>query len=72
MISTRLLFARFMVVAAPTGRAVDVAVREGAGNTGATIDALLGQIERGQTVLDPGTVVVVDEAGMVGTLTVNP
>jgi conjugative relaxase-like TrwC/TraI family protein len=58
---------RRVVVAAPTGRAVDVAVREGAGNTGATIDALLGQIERGQTVLDPGTVVVVDEAGMVGT-----
>ena len=56
-----------MLVAAPTGRAVDVAVREQAGDRGATLDALLGQLERGEEVLDTDTVVIVDEAGMVGT-----
>lgn len=56
-----------VLVAAPTGRAVDVAVREQAGDDGATLDALLGRLERGQEVLDADTVVVVDEAGMVGT-----
>lgn len=56
-----------VVVAAPTGRAVDVAVREHAGDTGATVDGLLGRIERGQEILDADTVVVVDEAAMVGT-----
>lgn len=56
-----------VLVAAPTGRAVDVAVREQAGDHGATLDALLGRLERGQEVLDADTVVVVDEAGMVGT-----
>ncbi|GFG55928.1 hypothetical protein MMUR_00640 [Mycolicibacterium murale] len=50
-----------------TGRAVDVAVREEAGDHGATLDALLGQLERGTEVLDTDTVIVVDEAGMVGT-----
>lgn len=56
-----------VLVAAPTGRAVDVAVREQAGDRGATLDALLGQLERGQEVLDTDTVVIIDEAGMVGT-----
>lgn len=56
-----------VLVAAPTGRAVDVAVREQAGDHGATLDALLGRLERGEEVLDADTVVVVDEAGMVGT-----
>ncbi|MDY6996610.1 MAG: MobF family relaxase [Actinomycetota bacterium] len=56
-----------VLVAAPTGRAVDVAVREQAGDHGATLDALLGRLERGTEVLDADTVVVVDEAGMVGT-----
>ena len=56
-----------VLVAAPTGRAVDVAVREEAGDHGATLDALLGQLERGTEVLDTDTVIVVDEAGMVGT-----
>ncbi len=56
-----------VLVAAPTGRAVDVAVREQAGDSGATLDALLWQIERGREVLDADTVIVVDEAGMVGT-----
>lgn len=56
-----------VLVVAPTGRAVDVAVREQAGDHGATVDALLGQLERGTEVLDSDTVVIVDEAGMVGT-----
>ncbi len=56
-----------VLVAAPTGRAVDVAVREQAGDHGATLHALLGRLERGQEVLDTDTVVIVDEAGMVGT-----
>ncbi|OAN31245.1 MobF family relaxase [Mycolicibacterium iranicum] len=56
-----------VLVAAPTGRAVDVAVREEAGDLGATLDALLGRLERGEEVLDADTVIVVDEAGMVGT-----
>ncbi|UXA21346.1 relaxase domain-containing protein (plasmid) [Mycobacterium sp. SMC-4] len=56
-----------VLVVAPTGRAVDVAVREQAGDRGATVDALLGQLERGTEVLDSDTLVIVDEAGMVGT-----
>ncbi|RIT15046.1 AAA family ATPase [Mycobacteroides abscessus] len=56
-----------VLVAAPTGRAVDVAVREQAGDQGATLDALLGQLERGTEVLDSDTLVIIDEAGMVGT-----
>jgi conjugative relaxase-like TrwC/TraI family protein len=56
-----------VLVVAPTGRAVDVAVREQAGDRGATLDALLGQLERGTEVLDSDTLVIVDEAGMVGT-----
>ncbi|MBE5438387.1 MULTISPECIES: MobF family relaxase [Mycobacteriaceae] len=56
-----------VLVVAPTGRAVDVAVREQAGDRGATVDALLGQLERGTEFLDGDTLVIVDEAGMVGT-----
>lgn len=56
-----------VLVAAPTGRAVDVAVREQAGDHGATLDALLGRLERGTEVLDADTVVIIDEASMVGT-----
>jgi len=56
-----------VLVAAPTARAVDVAVSEQAGDSGATVDALLGRLGRGEEALDADTVVVVDEAGMVGT-----
>jgi conjugative relaxase-like TrwC/TraI family protein len=56
-----------VLVVAPTGRAVDVAVREQAGDRGATLDSLLGQLERGTEALDSDTLVIVDEAGMVGT-----
>ena len=58
---------RVMVVA-PTGRAVDVALAEGAADTGATVAAVLADLResRGQQ-LDAGTLLLVDEAGMVGT-----
>jgi conjugative relaxase-like TrwC/TraI family protein len=56
-----------VVVLAPTGRAVDVAVREGAGDEGHTIAKALQSLQDNTLALDRGTVVVVDEAGMVGT-----
>jgi hypothetical protein len=53
--------------AGPTGKAVDVAVREGAGDTGYTIAKTLKSLEDGTLKLGHLDVVVVDEAGMVGT-----
>ncbi|EHB44041.1 TrwC relaxase [Mycolicibacterium rhodesiae JS60] len=52
---------------APTGKAVDVAVREHAGDTGTTVAAALKRLRNGSLTFDERTVVVVDEAGMVGT-----
>jgi len=56
-----------VLVLAPTGRAVDVAVREGAGDIGFTLAKALQDLRNGTLTLNRGTVVVVDEAGMVGT-----
>ncbi|BCI52222.1 TraA/ATP-dependent exoDNAse/relaxase [Mycolicibacterium litorale] len=56
-----------IVVLAPTGKAVDVAVREGVGDTGYTIAKALLMLQRNELELAPSTLVVVDEAGMVGT-----
>lgn len=56
-----------VLVLAPTGRAVDVAVREGAGDEGLTIAKALQDLRNGTLTLNRGTLVVVDEAGMVGT-----
>lgn len=56
-----------VVVLAPTGKAVDVAVREGAGDIGYTIAKALLMLQRNELPLAPSTLVVVDEAGMVGT-----
>ena len=56
-----------VLVLAPTGRAVDVAVREGAGDRGLTIAKALQDLRNGTLTLDRRTLVVVDEAGMVGT-----
>ena len=56
-----------VLVLAPTGRAVDVAVREGAGDEGFTIAKAVQDLKNGTLTLDRGTLVVVDEAGMVGT-----
>lgn len=56
-----------VVVVAPTGRAVDVALAEGAADTGATVAATLADLREGHTQLDASTLLLVDEAGMVGT-----
>ena len=55
------------LVLAPTGKAVDVAVREGAGDHGHTIATALQLLHNNQLNLGPHTLVVVDEAAMVGT-----
>jgi conjugative relaxase-like TrwC/TraI family protein len=56
-----------VVVVAPTGRAVDVALAEGAADTGATVAAALTDIREGRWQLDAATLLLVDEAAMVGT-----
>jgi conjugative relaxase-like TrwC/TraI family protein len=56
-----------VLVLAPTGKAVDVAVREGAGDTGYTIAKALHDLHNGSLKLDHLDLVIVDEAGMVGT-----
>jgi conjugative relaxase-like TrwC/TraI family protein len=55
------------LVLAPTGKAVDVAVREGAGDHGYTIAKALQLLRDNQLDLGSHTLVVVDEAAMVGT-----
>ena len=57
-----------VLVLAPTHRAVDEAMSEGAGGAGMTIAAALERHRRGTLRLSAApTLVVVDEAGMVGT-----
>jgi conjugative relaxase-like TrwC/TraI family protein len=56
-----------VLVVAPTGNAVDVAVREGAGDQGYTIAKALQLLGDNTLALGPHTLVVVDEAAMVGT-----
>jgi hypothetical protein len=56
-----------MVVLAPTGKAVDEAMGEGAGDRGLTVAKALMLIEDNQLNIDRSTVVIVDEASMVGT-----
>ena len=56
-----------MLVLAPTGKAVDVAVREGAGDEGLTIAKALQLLRDNQLELRSHTLVIVDEAAMVGT-----
>ncbi|OBF46887.1 MobF family relaxase [Mycolicibacterium monacense] len=56
-----------VVILAPTGKAVDVAVHEGAGDSGCTIAKALLMLQRNELELATSTLVVVDEAGMVGT-----
>lgn len=60
-------FAGRVLVVAPTGQAVDVAVREGAGDVGLTVAKALGSLGDETLTLDRATLVIVDEAGMVGT-----
>jgi conjugative relaxase-like TrwC/TraI family protein len=56
-----------VLVLAPTGKAVDVAVREGAGDHGYTIAKALHLVRGNQLALNRQTLVIVDEAAMVGT-----
>ena len=58
---------RRVLVVAPTGKAVDVAVREGAGDEGMTVAKAVASLRDETLKLDHLTVVVLDEAGMVGT-----
>lgn len=56
-----------LILLAPTGKAVDVAVAEGAATVAHTLHSALPKLADGSLVLSPFDVVVVDEAGMVGT-----
>jgi len=56
-----------VLVLAPTGQAVDVAMREGAGDDGMTIAKALHALRDETLKLKHDTLIVVDEAGMVGT-----
>jgi conjugative relaxase-like TrwC/TraI family protein len=56
-----------VLVLAPTGKAVDVAVREGAGDEGYTIAKALQLLRDNTLQLGRSTLVIVDEAAMVGT-----
>lgn len=56
-----------VLVLAPTGNAADVAIREGAGDEGLTIAKAIQELGNGRLQLGPHTLVVVDEAAMVGT-----
>jgi conjugative relaxase-like TrwC/TraI family protein len=60
-------FGARVLVLAPTGKAVDVAMCEGAGDTGLTVAKALASLRDNTVELDQWTLVVVDEAAMVGT-----
>lgn len=56
-----------VLVLAPTGKAVDEAMRDEAGDRGLTVAKALQLIEADQLGVDRRTVIIVDEASMVGT-----
>lgn len=56
-----------VLVLAPTGKAVDEAMQEGAGDRGLTVAKTLNLIEDNELHVDRNALVVVDEASMVGT-----
>ena len=56
-----------VLVLAPTGKAVDEAMRDGAGDRGLTVAKALKMIQDTTLAIDRKTLVVVDEASMVGT-----
>jgi conjugative relaxase-like TrwC/TraI family protein len=56
-----------VLVLAPTGKAVDVALREGAGDTGYTIAKAVHDLRNGTLTLGHLDLIIVDEAAMVGT-----
>ena len=59
--------AQGVLVLAPTGKAVDEAMQEGAGDRGLTVAKALMLIQDHRLAVDSSTVVVVDEASMLGT-----
>jgi conjugative relaxase-like TrwC/TraI family protein len=59
--------AKDVLVLAPTGKAVDEAMRDQAGDRGLTVAKALQLIEDDQLDIDRRTVMIVDEASMVGT-----
>jgi conjugative relaxase-like TrwC/TraI family protein len=56
-----------VLVVAPTGKAVDEAMQDGAGDRGLTVAKALQLFDAGQLALGARSVVIVDEAAMVGT-----
>ena len=56
-----------VLVLAPTGKAVDEAMQEGAGDRGLTVAKALMLIGDNALAVDSSTVVIVDEASMLGT-----
>jgi hypothetical protein len=56
-----------VLVVAPTGKAVDAAMADGAGDRGLTVAKAVQLHHAGELTLDRGSVVIVDEAAMVGT-----
>jgi conjugative relaxase-like TrwC/TraI family protein len=56
-----------VLVLAPTGKAVDEAMREGAGDRGLTVAKGLGLLADDRLRITRNTVVIVDEASMLGT-----
>jgi conjugative relaxase-like TrwC/TraI family protein len=56
-----------LLLLAPTGRAVDEAMAEGAADRGLTVAKALNLIDDNRLKVDRSTVLVVDEASMVGT-----
>ncbi len=60
-----------VLVLAPTGKAVDEAMTEGAGDHGLTVAKALAMIEKNKLNVTRSTLVVVDEASMVGTPDIN-
>lgn len=56
-----------VLVLAPTGKAVDEAMQDGAGDRGMTVDKALRMIEDNKLTITSRTLVIVDEASMVGT-----
>ena len=60
-------YSRRVLVPAPTGQAVDVAVREGAGDEGHTIAKALKDLREGTLRLPVHALAIVDESAMVGT-----
>ena len=56
-----------VLVLAPTGKAVDEALNDGAGDRGYTVAAALRRLESGELQFDRRTLIVLDEASMVAT-----